>query len=151
MMNDTLINPLIGTALPNAQRSAEPKSDSRADGTTPRESTAVEPRQPVQDELRLDRQSLAERAEALLESAPAEPPSKDDLSSMVELINDYLQTAQRELQFEVDDASGFTLIKVLNQNDGQVIRQIPPETMVELATFLRDQGKLDSFGVTEQA
>ena len=147
MMNDTLINPLITTALPSTQRAAEPPAGDATEFKPLDEASSFEP----QDEVRLDRQTLAEEADALAEHTAAQLPSEEEISGMVESINDYLQNARRELQFKVDDTGGQTLIKVLNQNSGELIRQIPPELMVSLAAFLRDQGELNSLGVQEQS
>ena len=147
MMNDTLINPLITTALPTTQRAAQPPAAEAAEFKVLDKASSFEP----QDDLRLDRQTLAEEAAALAEQTPAEPLNDEDISGMVQSINEYLQDARRELQFKIDDTSGQTLIKVLNQNNGELIRQIPPEVMVSLATFLRDQGELNSLGVQEQS
>lgn len=146
-MNDTLINPLINTVLPSTQRAAEPPVDDAA------EFKALDDLNPVapQDEFRLDRQTLAEEAEARTEQTSADPFGEEEISGMVQSINDYLQSAQRELEFKIDDTSGQTLIKVLNQESGELIRQIPPEVMVSLATFLRDQGELNSLGIQEKS
>ena len=147
MMNDTLINPLINTVLPSTQRAAEPPVDDAA------EFKALDDLNPVapQDEVRLDRQTLAEEADALAEQTAPETLNDEEISGMVQSINEYLQDARRELQFKIDDTSGQTLIKVLNQNSGELIRQIPPEVMVSLAAFLRDQGELNTLGVQEKS
>lgn len=147
MMNDTLINPLITTALPSTQRAAEPPAGEATEFKPLDEAGSFEP----QDEFRLDRQTLAEEADALAEQTAPETLNDEEISGMVQSINDYLQSAQRELQFKIDDTSGQTLIKVLNQESGELIRQIPPEVMVSLAAFLRDQGELNTLGVQEQS
>jgi flagellar protein FlaG len=50
-----------------------------------------------------------------------------------------MQNLQRELQFSVDDQTGRTVIKVLDSETDTVIRQIPPEEILDLARKLKDQ------------
>jgi flagellar protein FlaG len=51
-------------------------------------------------------------------------------------INSYLGQSQRELNFTIDRASGRTVIKVVNPNSGEVIRQIPSEEVLKMAAAL---------------
>ncbi len=76
---------------------------------------------------------------------------QQDLSKVVESINDYLQTVKRDLQFSVDASSGRTVITVLDRESKEVIRQIPPEAAVELAANLRSDGGFESLALAEKA
>jgi len=78
-------------------------------------------------------------------------PPEQDLSGVVESLNSYLQSVQRDLQFSVDDVSGRTIITVMDRENKEVIRQIPPESVLALADTLREGGELGSFGVAEKA
>lgn len=62
-------------------------------------------------------------------------------------VNDYLQSQSRTLQFSVDNTTHQTLIKVVDQSTGQVLRQIPPESMVVLAQRLQEFQHMDTTGV----
>lgn len=82
-------------------------------------------------------------------SVPVEPdPATPDqlvaataaVSRAVTQINDYVQTINRELQFSVDEASGHTVIKVLDVVSGQVIRQIPEHEVLALAKTVTPEG-----------
>ncbi|WP_447973762.1 flagellar protein FlaG [Nitrospira sp. Kam-Ns4a] len=42
------------------------------------------------------------------------------------------------LQFEIDRATHQVVVSVINQDTGQVIRQIPPEVQLALAAYFRD-------------
>lgn len=76
---------------------------------------------------------------------------QQDLSGVVESLNDYLQSVERNLLFSVDENSGRTVITVMDRQTEEVIRQIPPETAVALAEYLRDEGGLESMGIVERA
>ena len=86
-----------------------------------------------------------------LPSSQAPELPQQDLSGVVESLNSYLQTVQRDLQFSVDDASGRTVITVMDRENKEVIRQIPPESVLALADTLREGGELGSFGIAEKA
>jgi len=96
--------------------------------------------------------AAAEGGKTLPSSAlPGQDVSREDLAGVVESLNSYLQSVQRELRFSVDDVSGRTIITVMDRENQEVIRQIPPESMRTLADTLREDGGLDSFGVAEKA
>ncbi|OEO24123.1 flagellar biosynthesis protein FlaG [Pseudomonas sp. J237] len=48
-------------------------------------------------------------------------------------IQGFVQNIQRDLNFELDDASGRVVVKVIDSNSGDVIRQIPSEDALRLA------------------
>lgn len=51
-------------------------------------------------------------------------------------INQALKTLATNLKFEVDDQSGRTLVKVMDQDTGEVLRQIPSEATIRIARSL---------------
>ena len=70
----------------------------------------------------------------------AEPLSTKDLSSAVDHINELVQQIHRELRFSVDDSSGRVVIKVLDSETEEVLRQIPPEQVMSLVQTLQSAG-----------
>ena len=73
------------------------------------------------------------------------------LAGVVQSMNDYMQSVQRDLRFTVDEDTGRTIIKVLDRENDQLIRQIPPEHLLKMAGQLLTLGELGSVGVTERA
>ena len=71
-------------------------------------------------------------------SAPEKSPkteakaSEQDLKAVADGINNFLKKMQYSLQFVVDKKNGDITIKVLDEN-GKLIRQIPPEAMAGLS------------------
>lgn len=59
----------------------------------------------------------------------------------VERVNEYVQTIQRNLEFSVDEDLDRTIVKVVDRVSGEVIRQIPDETFLELARKLDENGE----------
>ncbi|MFT7559293.1 MAG: flagellar protein FlaG [Flavobacteriales bacterium] len=79
--------------------------------------------------------------------APPEP--KEDLQTAVAEISTYVQKIQRDLQFTVDNELDRTVIKVVDSDSGDIIRQIPEDIFLELARRLKDDGEvklMDAFG-----
>ncbi|MEY8203540.1 MAG: flagellar protein FlaG [Bermanella sp.] len=57
----------------------------------------------------------------------------------VSKLNEYVQNTARSLNFQVDDESGKTVIKVYDRESDQLIRQIPNELVLELARRLNEE------------
>ncbi len=60
------------------------------------------------------------------------------LSEKVEELNAKLQQMQRGLRFSVDDSSGRIVIKVIDLDTEEVIRQIPSEEMLSIMQQVGD-------------
>jgi flagellar protein FlaG len=75
-------------------------------------------------------------------AAAAEDPTQ--LEQAVADIKDYFQTVQRDLSFSMDKDSGRTLIRVTDTHTGEVVRQIPTETVLKLAEALKANQDTDS-------
>ncbi len=66
------------------------------------------------------------------------PPSHGELTSAVNELNNAVQNSQRAIQFSVDDQSGDVIIKVVDAETEEIIRQIPPEEVVRLARQMEE-------------
>ncbi|WP_411378938.1 flagellar protein FlaG [Pseudomonas sp. MPB26] len=66
----------------------------------------------------------------------AGPSSQDDLKKAVTDIKEFVQAAQRNLDFSIDDSTHQVVVKVIATDTGEVIRQIPSETALKLAQSL---------------
>lgn len=75
------------------------------------------------------------------EKSQAEPVSAPELQTAIVNVNDYVQSLQRDLQFSVDNDLDQTVIKVVDSDSGELIRQIPEDIFLELARRLKDDGE----------
>ena len=80
--------------------------------------------------------SKAERLQARSED------QREQLGEAVTQLNDFVQNVQRDLQFEVDNDAGQTIVKVVDQETKEVIRQIPDEVAMRLAENLQQDEPL---------
>lgn len=60
----------------------------------------------------------------------------DSVRAAVAQMNEYVQATQRDLRFSIDRDSGETIVKVLDRQTEEVIRQIPDEIFLKLARSL---------------
>ena len=61
-----------------------------------------------------------------------------DLNQAVSELNKYVQNVHRDLLFSVDQDSGNTVIKVIDSESKETIRQIPAEEVLQVAKSIKD-------------
>ena len=80
----------------------------------------------------------AKAANPAQSAQPVSSVSADEVKAAVEQMKDFAQVMSRQLQFDVDDDSGRTVIRVLDKDSGHVIRQIPSEEVLALAKHMKE-------------
>ncbi|MGB5473373.1 MAG: flagellar protein FlaG [Gammaproteobacteria bacterium] len=63
---------------------------------------------------------------------------QERLAKVAEHLNGRMQELQRSLRFSVDDDSGRVVVKVMDKNTDEVIRQIPSEQMLAMMKHIND-------------
>ena len=74
---------------------------------------------------------------------PPETREVKDISEAVEELNEYARTGHRELSFSIDEDSGRTVIKVMDMDTKEVIRQIPSEEVLKFARMLEEGADIE--------
>lgn len=59
------------------------------------------------------------------------------LDEAVEKANKTMETYNTELRFSIHEASGEMMVKVINTKDGTVIREIPPEKVLNFVAHIK--------------
>jgi flagellar protein FlaG len=76
------------------------------------------------------------------QAAPAKP-SAQELQRATEAINKALEQSDQSLRFSVDHDTGITVVKVVDSNTDEVIRQIPSDEVIAISRSIdRLQGIL---------
>ena len=120
------INPLSGNFQPPSQNASGKALPNSA------ENESVRPVEVKQSSTRV----------VETKAAQAEKPSFDEVASQLQPIS---QNIQRGLRFQVDDATGDTVISVIDRQTDETIRQIPPEELLNLSKRLKEVSEeLDS-------
>lgn len=83
----------------------------------------------------------APSSSAMGKNAPASEttrpkPGKEELAQMTKAVNDFVKPLNSALQFNIDDSTGQTVVKVIDTDTKEVIKQIPSEDMLALAKAL---------------
>jgi flagellar protein FlaG len=64
-------------------------------------------------------------------------PAPEQLQQAVQMISKAIQTFSRNLEFSVDDSAvGKTVVKVVDKETGDLIRQIPSQEALDIARVL---------------
>lgn len=142
-MNDVNLNsPDLKLVRSGAQAPAKALSSSQAEGMKAPDlaSSSSESRQ-AQNPQDINQASKAEKLKERNEA------QREDLGQAVSQLNDFVQNVQRDLQFEVDNDFGQTIVKVVDQQTQEVIRQIPDEVALRLAEKLQQDEPLTLFNI----
>lgn len=70
---------------------------------------------------------------------------QEKVQAAVAQMNEFIQSTQRDLHFSYDAESGNTIVKVIDRNTQEVIRQIPDQIFLKLAETLDPQTPLSLF------
>ncbi len=93
----------------------------------PLTATPVMPRQPVE---RVQAERVLPTAKATSQNV-----SQKELDQSIEQIQVMMDLRNRSVEFTTDESSGARVVKVVDSNSGDVIRQMPAE---ELLSFMRN-------------
>ncbi len=88
---------------------------------------------------RVSKPGQAEAVSPVVDPRRAEDPSTsreekpdDSIEGAVSDLNNLAQQMRRELQFSVEEESGELVVKVIDKETDEVVRQIPSEVLLEL-------------------
>lgn len=74
---------------------------------------------------------------ARVPAAPAEPPpSREAVQSAVDDVNKALADSNRAIEFSIDPDVKTVVVKVIDKQDGSVLRQVPSQEMLAIAKAL---------------
>ena len=62
--------------------------------------------------------------------------SREQLKEAVKATNDFVSLVNNAVEFSLDDDTGITVVKVIDKNTKEVVRQIPSEEMLAIAKAL---------------
>lgn len=81
------------------------------------------------------------RSDEIVAQAPQTAPSREQVEKVVDSLKKSVGSAtSNNLQFSIDNDTGKTVVRVVDTQSGQTIRQIPTEEVLEMAKAL-DQMK----------
>ncbi|MGO2331613.1 MAG: flagellar protein FlaG [Pseudoalteromonas nigrifaciens] len=72
----------------------------------------------------------------------AQPLEREQLEKMAQQLQGFMGEMNRSLQFQVDEDSGRDVIKVLDKDTGDIIKQYPSEEVLNLVSKLSETAGL---------
>lgn len=73
--------------------------------------------------------------------------SEDEMRDAAEELQGYMESVRRDLRFNIDDDAGRLVIKVVDQKNGEVVRQIPSEEVLALLRRMKEADGDDRRGM----
>ncbi|SDS57606.1 flagellar protein FlaG [Halopseudomonas litoralis] len=86
--------------------------------------------------------TVAQPASETRENDSMTEPDREQVLAAVEEMQEYVDVAARNIQFQLDDESGRMVVKVTEASTGDVIRQMPSEEALRLAENLAEMNSV---------
>lgn len=64
--------------------------------------------------------------------------SEQNINSQIKELQEFNQNINRSLQFKVDEELGVTIVRVVDKDTDELIRQFPPEELLNLSKRLKE-------------
>jgi flagellar protein FlaG len=113
----------------------------QSSGTTPQQSPVV--RQPV----RTDAEIVAQVANTIIKPSNVDAASQPTREVVAKAAAD-IQSMGRNLSFSIDETTGYHVVRVVNPNTGELVRQLPSEELLKIA---RDFQRLNNVLISQKA
>lgn len=75
-------------------------------------------------------------------------PTREVVAKAAADLQNFVQSMGRNLSFSVDETTGYHVVKVVNPNTGELVRQLPSEELLKVA---RDFQRLNNVLVSQKA
>ena len=69
-------------------------------------------------------------------------PSADAIAKAAEDIQNFVKDMGRNLSFSVDEVTGYNVVRVVNPETNELIRQLPSEELLKIARSMKDLGNV---------
>ena len=75
-------------------------------------------------------------------------PTRDVVAKAAADLQNFVQSMGRNLSFSVDETTGYHVVRVVNPNTGELVRQLPSEELLKIS---RDFQRLNNALVSQKA
>jgi flagellar protein FlaG len=69
-------------------------------------------------------------------------PTKEAIAKAAEDIQNFVNDMGRNLNFSIDETTGYNVVRVVNPETNELIRQLPSEELLKIARNMRDLGNV---------
>lgn len=75
-------------------------------------------------------------------------PTRDVIAKAAEELQQFVQSMGRNLNFSIDETTGYHVVRVVNPDTGELIRQLPSEELLKVS---REFARLNNVLVSQKA
>jgi flagellar protein FlaG len=69
-------------------------------------------------------------------------PSKEAIAKAANDIQNFVKDMGRNLNFSVDEVTGYNIVRVINPETNELVRQLPSEELLKIARNMQDLGSV---------
>lgn len=109
------------------------------------------PQTPSNQSVRSDAEVVAKVASTQIKSSgisETSQPTKEVVAKAAADLQNFVSSMGRNLSFSVDEATGYNVVRVVNPNTGELVRQLPSEELLKIS---RDFQRLNNVLVSQKA
>ena len=109
------------------------------------------PQPVIQQPVRTDSEIVAQVANTVIKPSSVDvtsQPTREVVAKAAADIQQFVQSMGRNLSFSVDEVSGYHVVRVVNPNTGELVRQLPSDELLKIA---RDFERLNNVLVSQKA
>ena len=134
-MNDVKLDP-TATSPPKGAASSLAVTSS---APQPEKSKPSEKSITASNNQEVENKEKTQQAESVRVTKESQDLQREKVQEAVAQLNDYIQSVQRDLEFNIDKESGRMVVSVLDTSTKEIIRQIPDEMALKLARNLQNE------------
>ena len=104
-----------------------------------------------QQSIKSDAQVVAQVASTEIKSSgvnEAAQPTREVVAKAAAKLQEFVHSMGRNLNFSVDETTGYKVVRVVNPDTGELIRQLPSEELLKIS---RDFQRLNNVLVSQRA
>jgi flagellar protein FlaG len=104
-----------------------------------------------QQSVKSDAQVVAQVASTEIKSSgvnEAAQPTREVVAQAAAKLQEFVNSMGRNLNFSVDETTGYNVVRVVNPDTGELIRQLPSEELLKIS---RDFQRLNNVLVSQRA
>jgi len=68
----------------------------------------------------------------------ASQPTQEVIAKTAQQLQSFVQSMGRDLSFSVDSTTGYNVVRVVNPETGEVVRQLPSEELLKIAQAMQN-------------
>ena len=105
----------------------------------------------AQQSVKSDAQVVAQVAATEIKASgvnEAAQPTREVVAKAAAQLQEFVSSMGRNLNFSIDEATGYNVVRVVNPDTGELIRQLPSEELLKIS---RDFQRLNNVLVSQRA